>query len=147
MCKYDTPLDSSGSLLVRCLCLVFLKPGYNRILALMVVLGSNLRTCMYVCMYRWNRTGFYYYGGRGSADILQLDLPETFGKRVFSPERNSAPNRVNVQPQYAAHVAEFMPFPRCQENSARTQPYLFGGFLIVPGTVRRRHRATSTENF
>ena len=56
----------------------------------------------------WNRIGFDYYGGRESADTLQLDLPETFGKRVFSPKRNSAPNIVNVQPQYAAHVAEFI---------------------------------------
>ena len=92
--------------------------------------------------YRWNQGGFRDYGGRESSDFLQLDLPETFGKRVFSPKKNSAPNRVNVQPQYAAHVAEFMPFPRCQENSARTQPNLSGGFLIISRTVRRRHRAT-----
>ena len=97
--------------------------------------------------YRWNQWGFRDYGGRESSDFLQLDLPETLGNERFSPWKNFDPNRVDFQPQYCFAGAEFVPFPRCQENSARTQPNLSGGFLIVSGTVRRRHRATSTENF
>ena len=62
---------------------------------------------------------------------------------VSAQVRVLGPSRLEIEPQYAFRGAEFMPFPRCQENSARTQPNLSGGFLIISGTVKRRHRATS----
>ena len=62
---------------------------------------------------------------------------------VSGQNRVLGPSRLENEPQYASRGAEFMPFPRCQENSARTQPNLSGGFLVVSGTVSCGHHATS----
>jgi hypothetical protein len=44
--------------------------------------------------YRWNQCSFWYYGGRESADILQLDLPVTCGNERSSPKKNDGPSEV-----------------------------------------------------
>ena len=44
--------------------------------------------------HRWNQCSFWDYGGRESADILQLDLPATCGNERSSPKKNYGPSEV-----------------------------------------------------